>query len=402
MIGGGVAGTAAAWSARRGLADVTAIFDRAGASSLYSGALDEAPWERGGLDTALDSELLAFSVALEAWTVGTRSARVATPHGVLRTARGRDSSLLDLAPLSGQRVAVVATQVDGWDAVWLARSLGASGWAGKTRTRFEAVPVEGLFDAAERRASAYDLAQLHDDPARLARLAERVRGVRADGLLFGPWLGAAPGGAEGLSSMVGKPCGEVTSLPGGPAGARFDASRDALLASVGVQIRHERVQSIEPRGRRFLVGGSGALTANDAGFDAIVLAIGGLVGGGIVLTEPSFVEESAAVAPGSLPSGAFRPSVRARVEIGFAGRAFDRASSERGFDLATLGLTALERVGILSDGAQAHGLPSVFVAGDCVADLPRTALRAAQSGIAAARAALSLGARVDARPIAAS
>jgi glycerol-3-phosphate dehydrogenase subunit B len=393
VIGGGVAGTAAAWAARRAGADVTAVFDRAGASGLYAGALDLYSWEEDSLDAALDSDLLAFCTALEAWSVGTRSARVATYEGLLRPARARDSSLLDLVPLAGRRVAVVATQVDGWDAASLARSLGASAWAVRTRTRFDAVPVEGVVGGAEGQASAYDLALLHDEPGRMERLAERVRGAGsgADGWLFGPWLGTTPGGAESLAASVGKPCGETTSRPGGPAGARFDASRDALFASSGVHVRRENVEGIERRGARWmLLGAAGGLTASDAGFDAVILAIGGVAGGGIVLADGS----------GGSKDAAFHPSVQSGVEVGFAGRPLDRASSERGADFSSLGVGVLERVGILSDGPHARGQESLYVAGDCVADLPRTALGAARSGIAAARHATMSAA--GPRPLAAS
>ncbi|HVW24708.1 MAG TPA: hypothetical protein VHC69_05030 [Polyangiaceae bacterium] len=400
VIGGGVAGTAAAWAARRGFADVTAIFDHPGASSVYSGALDDAPWEDALPDTALDSELLAFAVALEAWSVGTRSARVATHEGVLRLARGKDSSLLDVSALSGARVGVAATQVDGWDAAFLARSLSSAPWAQRTRTRFEPVSVQGIFDPGEASASPYDLAALHDEPSRMARLAECLRRSRVtpDAWLLGPWLGAAPGGADALTALVGKPCGETTSPPGGPAGARFDASRDALLANVGVQVRHERVRSIEPRGKRLLVAGSGGgLTANDAGFDAVILAIGGVAGGGILLSDAGDDEDAVALAAGVVQKGAFRASVRAGVEIGFSGRALDRASSERGVDVAAIGIAALERVGILTDGSAARRSETILAAGDAVADLHRTALAAARSGIVAARTALSAAAGAEVR-----
>lgn len=394
VIGGGVAGTAAAWAARRAGADVTVIFDRAGASALYAGTLDLNSWEEDPLDAPLDSDLLAFCTALEAWSVGTRSARVATHEGVLRPARARDSSLLDLAPLAGRRVAVVATKVDGWDAASLARSLGAAAWAVRTRTRFDAVAVEGVVAGAEGQASAYDLALLHDDPARMERLAECVRrtGGAVDAWLFGPWLGASPGGAEALAALLGKPCGETTSRPGGPAGARFDASRDALFASSGVHVRRENVEAVERRGERWMLrGAAGGLTATDAGFDAVVLAIGGVAGGGIVLGEGSSGSKDAA----------FHPSVRSDVEVGFDGRSFGRASSDGGADFAALGLGILERVGILPDGSRARGHESLYVAGDCVADLPRSALASARSGIAAARHAVTV-AGAGLRPLAAS
>jgi glycine/D-amino acid oxidase-like deaminating enzyme len=386
VIGGGVAGTAAAWALRRLGVDVTVIHDRAGASSLYSGALDDAPWEEAAADSPLDSDSLAFAVAVEAWSVGTKSARVATYEGVLRSARGRDSSLLDLAPLAGKRVAVLATRVDGWDAAALSRSLGASAWAARTQTRFQTVAADGgAFDGA-RRASPYDVAALLDEPSRLKRLAESLRGApgSGDAWLLGPWLGTHPGVGETLSSLVGKPCGETTSPPGGPAGARFDASRDVLLANIGALLRRERVQSLEQRGTRFLVAGNaGGLTANDAGFDAVILAIGGVVGGGVVLAGTG--SEAAA----------FRPCVRVGVELGFGGRPFG-TSSDGGVDFATLGLQTLERVGILTEGSLARGFRSLFVAGDSVADAPRTALGSARSGFAAARAVASMAAPLPA------
>jgi glycerol-3-phosphate dehydrogenase subunit B len=381
VIGAGIAGTAAAWAARRAGADVTAIHDRAGASSLYAGALDVVPWGSGAADGQLDSEVLAFATALEPWSVGTRGVRVATYEGVLREARGRDSALLDVAPLAGRSVAVVAAPIDGWDARYVARSLSTSAWAVRTRTRFEAVALNGtgVVDAASGRASAYDIAALHDDPPRLAALGERLRAVRgvADAFLLGPWLGTTPGVAETLSAAVGKPCGETTSPPGGPAGARFDAARDALLAATGVQVRRDRIDAIEPRASRFLVVSKvGALTANDAGFDAVVLATGGLVGGGIVLDQGS--EGQGAV---------FRSAVRAALEIGADGRPMDGASLQRGLDIGTHGIHVLERAGILADGAVARGGSGLLVAGDCVADAPRTALAAASAGIRAARKA---------------
>src|SRR5262245_13038048 len=46
VVGAGIAGTAAAWSARRRGAEVTIVSAGAGASALGSGAVDDAPWER--------------------------------------------------------------------------------------------------------------------------------------------------------------------------------------------------------------------------------------------------------------------------------------------------------------------------------------------------------------------
>ncbi len=125
------------------------------------------------------------------------------------------------------------------------------------------------------------------------------------------------------------------------------------------------------------------MTANDTGFDAIVLAIGGLVAGGIVL-EGGGAEAKVV---------GFRPGIAAPLLTGFGDRVLDRASSLHGLDLAALGAGALERVGILVDGPAARGTTGLLVAGDCAADQPRTALGAAVSGIAAARRALAPGSK---------
>jgi anaerobic glycerol-3-phosphate dehydrogenase len=379
VVGAGVAGTAAAWAARRLGADVAVSFDRAGASALYSGALDLLPWQEGSPVAPLESELLAFATSLEAWSLAPTGARVATYEGVLRPARGVDSALLDVARYEGRNIGVADSHVFGWDASSLARSLGASPWALETRTRFTAIPVPGIFDAPEARAPSYDLAQLHDAPERLARLANCLSNARdkPDAWLVGPWLGTGLGVADRLRALLGKQCGETTSPPGGPAGARFEASRSALFDGLGVHVRQERITSVVRRGARLLPMGPPVRgrTANEIGFDAVILSTGGLVGGGIVLDDTG-------------PSAAFRSSVEAELRVGSRGRLLDHVSSADGFDLASLGRGALERVGILPIVQAGDAKARLFVAGDCVADLRRTALTAARSGIAAARAAL--------------
>ncbi len=382
VIGGGVAGTAAAWAARRAGADVTVSIDRAGATSLYSGALDVEPWAEESRDQPLESDLLAFATALEAWSVGTQSARVATYEGVVRPARGLDSALLDLTPLAGAVVAVASVAVDGWDAAALARALGSSSWAQSTKTRFEPVSIPPLLDPPEALAPAFDIARLHEAPESVARLADGLASARLkpDAWLLGPWLGTVPGVAERLVGLMGKPCGETTSPPGGPAGARFEASRDALFSSLGVHLRNEHVKSVSRRGSRFFPMGipDGRLTANDAGFDGVIVASGGILAGGIVLERGS-----------SSAAPSFVSAIDAGFEIGVGGRFLDHFSSVHGVVLPSFGMRVLERLGILAEASVARGGCGVFVAGDCVADEPRTVLAAALSGITAARRTLA-------------
>jgi glycerol-3-phosphate dehydrogenase subunit B len=241
--------------------------------------------------------------------------------------------------------------------------------------------VDGLFEATELHAPWFDLATRHDAPERVTRLAERLKGggSAADAWLLGPWLGTAAGVAERLTALVGKPCGETTSPPGGPAGARFDAARDALFSSIGVTVRRERVDSFSRRGARFLpLGATPDLTARDAGHDVVVLATGGLVGGGLVLDRGR---------DGNPPR--FRPMVGMDLVVGLGGQVLDPESSLHGVDLIGRGMATLEKVGVLAEGPAARGVAGLFVAGDCVADRPRCALEAARAGIAAARAAVS-------------
>lgn len=386
VIGGGAAGVAAAWTARRSGGDVTILFDRSGATSLYSGALDDAkPAMVNGESTPVHPEVLGFATSFEAWTLGSRSCRVATYEGLLRPARGIDAALLDLEPLAGRTIAVTSALVVDWDATTLAASLGASEWARRTKTRFTPVPVAGIVDPTEGTRSVYDVAALHDAPDRIERLAECLdrTGAKADAWLLGPWLGASPGTAERLRGLLSVPVGETTSPPGGPAGARFDAARDGLLADVGVRIRREHISAIENRSGRFLVlGATSALTAKDAGFDVVILAVGGFVSGGISLERAEGRDRDT-----------FKLSLRAPVAFALDGEIIDGVSSRHGIDFATVGMDAMERVGIAVDGASVRDSRSLFAAGECVEGRSRTVLEAARAGAVAAKAALGLAAK---------
>ena len=70
VVGGGIAGLSAAWAARRAGADVTVLFDRPGASSLYSGALDVSSWEQDRLDAPIPAGVIALATAFDAWSLG--------------------------------------------------------------------------------------------------------------------------------------------------------------------------------------------------------------------------------------------------------------------------------------------------------------------------------------------
>ncbi|HEV8244146.1 MAG TPA: FAD-dependent oxidoreductase, partial [Polyangiaceae bacterium] len=221
IVGAGAAGTAAAWLAARRACEVTLLSAQAGSSSLSSGALDfdHGPELRESWFSAADAELREFVAALGLWRLG--RSLIATRQGVLRHTLGHDLALLDLEPLAGRRIALADVERDDWDARGVAATLGASDWARLTHSEFTAVPVPACRRGAERRISAYDFALLHEHPERLGWLGEllRARSPGQDAWLLGPWLGIDAGVAERLRERVGLPLGEVSSPPGGPAGA---------------------------------------------------------------------------------------------------------------------------------------------------------------------------------------
>jgi len=370
VIGAGVAGTAAAWAAAKAGAEVTLLHERAGSSALMSGAADFDPWELGHGAPELDADARELLGVLG---FAATPAMVATASGVTRPTSARATSLLDLSELSGRRVAVADLVRHEWDASLLARALGATTWAARTGTRFEARALE--LDPA-RSLSVFDFAVRFDDATELEKLTRALTTARgdADGWLLGPWLGVRPGVAAELRGRLGVPVGEVLSPPGGVAGARFEACRDALLEKARVEARRVRVEAVERSGERWQLRleEGGSLAA-----DRVVLASGGAVGGGVVL-EPA--------RPNHPGGSGFQLSLAAPVSLEVDGQPIDAVSTLHGVDFASHGVGVLERVGVAMDGLVARGVPGLFVAGDAMADRPRTLLRALVSGLAAGRA----------------
>jgi len=382
VVGAGAAGTAAAWAAARAGARVSVFSAQAGATELYSGALDFRTEERA-IVPALDDDVRAFAAELGVWNVGDRGRRVATSAGVVRAARGIDASLLDLEDLAGWHIAVADTDRFDFDAPLLARALQASPWAEATSTRFSAVRVGVLREPGERYLFAHDFAQLHEEPGRLAWLGQQLESARGshDAWLVGPWLGVEHALAPRLRERLGVPVGETTSLPGGPAGARFAAGRERLFAHHEIASAGARVYAVEATGRVWTLQ-LAAEERNDGSprvvvVDAVVLAAGGLVGGGLRLAEP-----------GDTSSPGVVPTFRVPAPVALDGTQFATPGSLHGVDWAHYGVEALERVGIAAERGRVEGQRGLFAAGDCVSARSRTVLEAVRAGVEAARAAL--------------
>jgi glycerol-3-phosphate dehydrogenase subunit B len=394
VVGAGIAGVAAAWSARQQGREVTVVSGGAGASALGSGAVDDVPWDELARAARLlgeprvhppSPEIAAFVEALGLWDVPVTSRpRLATVAGRLRPARGRDRALLDLARLE-ERALVLLPRVDraGWDADALAASLASAG-----KLVFRAVDLPVLRFDGEHRIADADLAARHDDEARLAWLAARLReglafSPGAAAVLLGPWLGAASPQAEALSKLVGVPVGEALVGVGSPAGSRFEAARDRLLDALGVDRVRGRVTRVDDLGGRLSVSLAGGGKELHAG--AVVLAIGGLVGGGVTYAPPEHGAGADLPPRGRVP---FALSLEAGVVLspGGAGR-MEMVASLHGPELDTTAWPegdrpgALEAVGVQCEGVRAA--PGICAAGDVVAGRPRTVLEAVAAGIAA-------------------
>lgn len=375
VLGAGFAGLAATLAARRAGATVTVVHGGSGASSLYAGSVDGPALPEQGSHAPLLNELkTALGLRLSP------SAVVATREGVLRPSRGGDSALLNLAPLAGKRIGLVDVPRDDWDGPLLVRSFAESSWARSTGTSFELIPLELLEKSSQRRVSSFDFAASFERAERPAWLSEVLKAhAGPDAWLLGPWLGVKRDLARELSVSVGVPVGEVTSPPGGVAGARFDSRRDALLSGLASEVVSGRALGVHQTDAGVLLEleGGQRLTA-----DALVLAAGGFVSGAIRL---------GGALSGAEPAG-FQLGLSGLPPLQARGDVQGPVSSLFGVDLAARGRQLLEQAGLATSGqGRVLGTARVFAAGDLTAPGPPSVAHALLSGLRAGAAAAAFG-----------
>ena len=388
VIGGGVAGTAAALSAREHGAEVILVRGSSGATSLGIGAYDFVPWESSRVSAPMIASCMQILAQIGGVSTPEGGARLASSTGILRPAHAHDDALLDLGKVRAGRVLVLDAALGGWDARSISRSYNAHALRGEHS--FEPLACSVVKHTDERSMTFAELAGRHDDPARLAWLAEAIKAAlttteNATAILLPPILGADRSRAAELSKLVGVPCGEAITPFSSPAGRRFEAARDRAL---------ERAHVATVDGWATLVAVADKVTVEleegDAlEADAIVLATGGLLGGGIVYSP---AEGILATAMPPYPRRVFACAVDAPVRVGHDGKELVVPGSMFGLAAEQIAWPftdepIMERVGVLAE--QTRASDRVYVAGDVTADRPRTWLDALASGVSAGAAASS-------------
>lgn len=267
VVGGGAAGVAAARAAHEAGATVAVVADGGGAASLGSGVV----W-------GAEREPFTAWATGEAWRAGGRYVTVA--GWLVEGAAGALSSLLDLsslAPGGTPGVLDLATH-PSWSARLVAQTLGA---------RVVAAP-EGAPEGEAFREVAAGLDAEGAAEAFARSLKPRCEGL--SGLLLPPVLGLARlDVAARMAAVLGVPVGEAAGAPGDPPGLRMGRALRRWLPD-GVAVVADRA-TVKPGRLPGLVFRSGRL----AKVRAVVLATGGLAGGGLVF-EGS-VREATADAP---------------------------------------------------------------------------------------------------------
>lgn len=366
VVGGGAAGTAAAWAlGKRGI-EVTLIEYRAGSSEFGSGIVYGERSQVAELCREFVQELGLWRTWSGEWNV--------TAQGHILASLGADRALLDLASLSGKRIGVADLGRDDWNAELLSGVLGEQAWARSTHTQFLPVGIQGLRFPHERRIPAADFAELHDDPERQRWLALQLRAHPVDGWLLGPWLGVTENVAGSLSVELGLPVGEAGSRPGGAAGARWKQARDRLFQRIRIVPERARLMRVAAAeyGVELLLQRDEDPSEKMAA-RAVVLATGGVAAGGILLAG-SLTE------PHSL---GFRLAYEAPIFLELDGELL--AGADSGLPLTLQAdLHALERIGVIPTEKSNAALSRLVPAGDLVAGQERSVAAAVLSGLSAA------------------
>jgi hypothetical protein len=384
VAGAGIAGTAAALAAAAAGAHVIVVDGGTGASQLGTGAIDARPWSPARpADESIELGVRSALDALDAYAIPDGGATILTSAGVVRPARGHDRGILDVRAVRG-RVGVIACRRPGWDAAWLATAWNDARAPFAQDATFEPLDAAIIRYRDEEALPEVDFAARHDERPRLDWLGERLREAMAGAggtfaaIVLPPILGVARARSVELAHTLGVHAGEASALPGGPGGLRFDAARDRAFAAAGISRIAARVSAIATA--------DGSVECEDGrSFHAlaVVLAIGGLLGGGLTYAPSETTTVTKQPREARLP---LRLSIGAPVVLGARGRPLESPGTLFGYAPEAVSWPfarepLLDQAGVLTHllGSGEHATP-LFAAGDVAADVPRTFLAALASG----------------------
>jgi anaerobic glycerol-3-phosphate dehydrogenase len=392
VIGGGVAGLAAALAAIAEGARVTVLDARPGASSLAGGAWDlglGAPrpadaWREGRSSIASLAEVLsahpshplaphvgdlaALATASHAAVLSALGiyaplelarppALVATDVGLVRPVATAQRAVLDLAALPKGRVAVATfPAARAHDGAFVAASLGEQSVRAGDARRFCAIEVEMLRRGRDVWLHPHEAGALFDDDRardRLVRaLGRALGGSSFDAVLLPPLLGEHDDTAwSRVRASLAMPIGEWASSLAGPQSARliralargFARSKASYERSPVVRASSSTIETER--------------TTHRPG--AIVLATGRHLAGGLVFRRDAAVEPLFGL-PGHLEG---KPLASSDTSALFDADPF---SSPRGFRVG-VGVDASMRA---LDASGAPKSPTLFAAGSVLAGVP--------------------------------
>ncbi len=374
VIGGGIAGFAAAATAKEAGADVSIALGRAGATFLSPGVLDFA--QRGDASPLTQIEKSVFSL-LDGYVI--EPTELLTIAGTSRTADGRDETLLSVSALQEDGAVAVIGRTASFDSRYLAKAFSAT-----TKRSFVALACDAIQRYAdERHWNDAELASRFDEEERLAWLA-RILGegiqrstTKIAGVLLPNILGTKPGVAARLSAMMKLPCGEVVGTSNTP-GFRFLEARDRALARAAIPVRRGDVEGID-----FSSSGRVRVTFADhvADVSRVVVATGGIVGDGLRYV-PSEIESAGALPLSSRAT--FEPSFRTNAPLPIIAPGIaDRPSSLFGEPAETFRLSLTAKPSpFLRAGFDRRALPRGILVAGAAAGEGTTWLEAFRSGCA--------------------
>lgn len=287
VVGAGACGLAAAWRLADRGRDVLIVSNDGGATEWSSGALDvDLARSTRPLSEPARNFLQALGLFVPRDPESVASV-VATSLGVVRGTYAAALGVLDLSPCAGAVVLIADPDLAGWDARALARSYSETAWALATGTRFEAVPLRGVFRSEELAYPLAAFSRVLNEPARARELSlavARIRGERTDAaaLLVGPWLGEP---STQVRELVNLPLrlGEVLHPPEATFGVRYAQARRELALRLGIARREGPVVGVRRVGSNMVVQMGGPDEPTEVVCGQLVMAGGGLLGGGVHL-----------------------------------------------------------------------------------------------------------------------